>query len=82
MRNYHVLLANGNERNIWAKGIEVDNGALLFISEPSTEGTETEGAIVVAYAPGTWVGVETEQKDDKGYPGDSSRPERVTPVKK
>lgn len=79
MRNYHVLLSNGNERNIKAKSVDVtDSGALIFLSELSIEATESESAIVVAYAAGTWVGVEVERLDDKGYPGDD--PNRPTPV--
>ena len=80
MRNYHVLLANGNERNINAKSVDVDpSGALIFLSELSIESTESEASIVVAYAHGTWVGVEVERQDDKGYPGDE-KPNRPTPV--
>jgi hypothetical protein len=78
VRNYHVLLSNGNERNIKAKSVEVHEGSLLFYSELSIEETASESAIVVAYAPGTWVGVEVERLDDKGYPGDD--PNRPTPV--
>jgi hypothetical protein len=73
-----VLLSNGNERNIKAKSIEILDGSLLFWSELSIEATESESSIVVAYAPGTWVGVEVERLDDKGYPGDD--PNRPTPI--
>jgi len=81
MRNYHVVLASGAERNIKAKSIAVEeSGALTFWSEASLEGTESESGIVVAYAPGVWVAVEVERQDDKGY-GDNS-PERPKPVRK
>jgi len=80
MRNYHVVLASGAERNIRAKSIAVEeSGALSFWSEASLEGTESESGIVVAYAPGVWVAVEVERQDDKGYPGEE-RP-RAKPVK-
>lgn len=58
LRNYHVVLMDGTERNIRAKTVEIeDSGVLQFVN-----GNE----LVVAYAHDTWKMVETEQKDDKG----------------
>jgi hypothetical protein len=57
LRNYHVVLHDGTERNVRAKEVDIDEGVLSF-----TNGTQLQ----VAYAPGMWRMVETEQKDDKG----------------
>jgi hypothetical protein len=57
LRNYHVVLHDGTERNVRAKDVSIDEGVLSF-----TNGTQLQ----VAYAAGMWRVVETEQKDDKG----------------
>ena len=58
MRNYHVVLSVGTERNIKADVIEItDHGVLQFFN--ATE-------LVVAYAAGAWLMVEVERLDDKG----------------
>ncbi len=56
MRNYHVVLADGTERNIKAKDLDVTGGVLSFVN-----GNQT----VCVYAPGTWKAVEVERLDDK-----------------
>lgn len=58
MRNYHVTLHDGTERNIRAMALRVtDSGALLLLSD--------DGEPIVGYAPGTWAMVEIERLDDK-----------------
>lgn len=62
MRDYHLVLADGSERNIRAGSVKVEvNGALSFSS-----GQQGSASLVVAYAPGQWKAVEVERKDDKG----------------
>jgi hypothetical protein len=57
MRSYHVILADGSERDIRAEEIAVaDSGSLLFLN-----GSE----VIIAYGPGSWKMVEVERKDDK-----------------
>jgi hypothetical protein len=57
MRNYHVMLTDGKERNIRADDVRIEaNGALVF-----RNGTE----IIVAYAAEAWAVVEVERKDDR-----------------
>lgn len=57
MRSYHVILENGEERDIRADEIAVsESGAILFLN-----GSET----IVAYGAGAWKMVEVERKDDK-----------------
>lgn len=57
MRSYHVILSDGEERDIRAEEIAVsDSGSLLFLN-----GSE----VVVAYGAGAWKMVEVERKDDK-----------------
>ena len=57
MHKYHVILADGTERDIIASEIILDNGSLVFRSD--------YGDPTVVYAPDTWVMVEVERKDDK-----------------
>ena len=57
MRNYHVVLADGSERNVKAKDLEVRDGVLTFSNEDE---------IVCVYASGAWTMVEVERLDDKG----------------
>lgn len=65
MRNYHVVLTDGSERNLTAEDIQVEsNGTLWFIN-----GTER----VVAYAPGAWQLVEIERLDDKGAAAEGAK---------
>ena len=58
LNSYHVVLANGSERDIKADHIKVEDGTLLFY--------RTDDEILVVYAPETWIGVELERMDDKG----------------
>lgn len=56
LRDYHVVLSDGTERNVRAKSVEAENeGTLVFMN-----GSE----LVLAYAPTTWRYVELELKDD------------------
>ena len=64
LNSYHVVLANGSERDIKADHIAITEGSLFFF--------RTDDEILVAYAPDTWIAVELERMDDKGYPGDDS----------
>jgi hypothetical protein len=58
MRNYHVILTDGSERNVRADLATVDaTGSLVF-----ENGTER----IMVYAPGTWTMCELERKDDTG----------------
>lgn len=58
MRNYHVTMSNGTERNVKAKNMEVTpNGSLTF---------DNDGEVICAYAAGAWSTVEVERLDDKG----------------
>ena len=57
MRNYHVILNDGTERNIRASEIEINpSGALQFSNDDE---------VIVAYGAGAWKMVEVERKDDK-----------------
>lgn len=56
LRNYHVVLADGSERNVNARYCTIDNGVLTFTNEE----------LVLAYASGEWKSVEVERLDDKG----------------
>lgn len=58
MNKYHLVLANGSERDITAESVEVENGTLILKGQYS-------GEPVVIYAPGTWLGCEVERKDDR-----------------
>lgn len=69
MRNFHVVLTDGSERNIKAGTAVVSpNGALEFRNnETRVSGSDVTGfELVCAYAEGTWVMVEVERLDDKG----------------
>ena len=57
MRKYHLVLADGSERDITAEGMEIEEGSLIF--------KDSYGDILVVYAPDTWVLCEQERKDDK-----------------
>jgi hypothetical protein len=57
MRRYHLVLANGSERDVNASDLVVQDGALVF-TNPNRE-------ILVVYAPDTWVAAEVERLDDK-----------------
>jgi hypothetical protein len=57
MRNYHIVLANGMERNVKAEHVRVEAaGALVFMHGKDT---------ILAYAAGVWTAVEVERLDDK-----------------
>lgn len=59
MRNYHLILTGGDERNIKAADFHVDdNGNLAFNSQ--------DGDPICVYARGAWQVVEVERLDDKG----------------
>jgi|GEM_PF-5030015 len=59
MRNYHVVLHSGDERNVKASDIQVEmNGTLWFFNEA--------GERFMAYGPATWLLVEVETRDDTG----------------
>ena len=85
MRNFHVVLADGSERNIKAKSFAIEEGVLEFWGELSIEATESDVEVVVAYGPGIWAAVEVERKDDKGYSSEEKPPrlhtERPQPKK-
>jgi hypothetical protein len=57
LRKFHVVLANGEERDVTGKDAKVRDGALV-ISNNSEES--------VIYAAGQWVMCELERKDDRG----------------
>lgn len=57
MRNWHLVLSDGTERNFMAASAQVIGEALIFVN--------TNGELLVAYAGGEWKYVEVEQKDDK-----------------
>lgn len=60
MPNYHLVVAEGVERNVVADAVKVDDtGALVFLS-----GGTRNHEVVVAYAAGCWMYVEVERKDD------------------
>ncbi len=65
MRNYHVTLTDGSERNVKAKLVTISaNGALQFFNDAGKDGSYAD--LVCAYASGTWAAVEVERLDDKG----------------
>jgi hypothetical protein len=64
LNSYHVVLSNGSERDVKADQLSIENGVLTF--------SRSDGELVVAYAEGSWVAVELERRDDKGYPGDDT----------
>ena len=68
MRNYHVVLADGTERNIRAGDIHTVNGVLEFRNNDTrASGSQEKGyELVCAYAAGAWTSVEVERLDDKG----------------
>lgn len=58
LRNYHVVQADGQERNVRAQDVDVrPNGELVF-----SNGQE----LVVMYGSGEWKYVEVERQDDRG----------------
>jgi hypothetical protein len=59
LRSYHVVLTSGAERDVKASDIDVPvSGTLIFLN------VNREAS--VTYAPGTWVMVEVETRDDRG----------------
>jgi hypothetical protein len=62
MRNFHVVLEGGIERNVHAATMTIaPNGVLEFRSD-----LDGQLGLVCAYASGAWVMVEVERLDDKG----------------
>ncbi len=57
MRNYHVVLADGSERDVKASAFIVDHGSAVFAN--------ANGETALAYAPGEWKSVELETRDDR-----------------
>ncbi|HET9253887.1 MAG TPA: hypothetical protein VFO16_01635 [Pseudonocardiaceae bacterium] len=55
VRSYHVVLADGSERDVKAIDVKVDQGVLLFIN--------AAGELAVAYGHGQWSLVELETRD-------------------
>ena len=59
MRNYHIVLNDGTERNVKASELQIEiNGALWFINDA--------GERFMVYGPATWQLVEVESRDDRG----------------
>lgn len=56
--SFHVVLADGTERDIKGDDLSVDAGCLLVRNH--------EGHAAVIYAPGTWKAAELERRDDRG----------------
>lgn len=58
MRQYHVVLSNGEERDIMAEAVRIDgSGALVF-----SNGAEA----IVMYNREAWLYAEVERQDDRG----------------
>ena len=57
--SFHLVLADGSERDVTGDDFEVQSSGALVI-------TGHAGAIVVAYAPDAWHLCEPERQDDKG----------------
>ena len=64
LNDYHVILADGTERNVKADKVSTENDTLTF--------SRKDDELLVSYAPGTWKMVELERRDDKGYSGSES----------
>jgi hypothetical protein len=62
LRNYHIILMDGTERNVRAEAVEVSPAGVLAFSNAAGKGRELQ----VAYAPQQWKMVEVERQDDKG----------------
>lgn len=59
MNKFHVILTDRTERDITADEVEFhQNGSISFINE--------KGWRIITYAPGEWVMVEKEARDDRG----------------
>ena len=58
IHSYHVILTNGDERDIKAVAANIEQGWLVF--------RNAQGAHVVGYAPGQAVLYELERADDRG----------------
>jgi len=57
--SYHVILANGSERDVKADDYTIDeNGTLFFLNDKSKK--------VVTYSASAWAMVELEIRDDRG----------------
>jgi hypothetical protein len=57
MRNYHVILEDGTERNVRADDFDIDDGMLVF---------QRSDEKVIVYNDGQWKMVELESQDDRG----------------
>ena len=58
LHDYHIVLSNGEERNVKGAGAYLHDGALLFKTH--------QGAHAVCYAAGQWTMYELERQDDRG----------------
>ena len=56
MKSFHIILVDGNERDVTGYGIEVRDGTLSI--------EDVDGNPLVVYAPGAWTLVEIQRKDD------------------
>jgi hypothetical protein len=59
VHSFHIVMADGTERNVKAGEARRDNGALVLIREGSTD----EKVVVAA---GAWTYYELEAQDDRG----------------
>jgi hypothetical protein len=59
MRKYHLVLGDGEERDVTADTVNITATGALMLSNSS-------GELVVCYAHGSWVMVEVETRDDRG----------------
>jgi len=68
MRKFHLVLADGTERDISAGMIATVAGVLEFRNnDTKVSGSQELGyTLVAAYAAGAWSYVEVERLDDKG----------------
>jgi hypothetical protein len=59
VHSFHVVMADGKERNVKAGEARRDDGALVFVRENSTD----EKVVIAA---GQWTYYEVEAQDDRG----------------
>ena len=59
IHSFHVVMADGTERNVTAGEAQRDHGALVFVRENSTD----EKVVIAA---GAWKYYEVEAQDDRG----------------
>lgn len=58
MRVYHVVLADGTERDVTAHEVLIHNGSLVFRNEAGDD--------ILLYADTAWLACEVSRLDDKG----------------